>query len=258
MINIPMRTKPSIDAGSFVLEAGRPSVQPAISFDMLKEMQKGRTDRQAQNKRTMQKAVQHYEVKTKGGMVLQKGGKCSLSRMASGNLKTIDVCLGWDVGENRTYDLDSSCFMLGENGKVIGDEWFVFYNQPESPDKAVLHNGDSKTDTESGGGERITVDLNRLSPRVRKLAFVLTINEAIEHGYSFKEVANAHARVIDRAGRKELALFNLSDYYDGVTAMTVCEIYLHNGEWKINPVGNGLKRTGLLELCSFYGVNVAD
>lgn len=170
----------------------------------------------------------------------------------------IDVCLGWDVGDNRGYDLDSSCFLLGENGKVIGDEWFVFYNQPVSPDKAVRHNGDNKSGTGRGDDERISIDLNRLSPKVKKLAFVLTINEAIEHGYSFKQVANAYARVVDRAGGKELALFNLSDYYDGVTAMTVCEVYLHNGEWKINPVGNGLKRTGLLELCNFYGVTVEN
>lgn len=203
--------------------------------------------------------VTHYEAKAKGGVILKKGGKTSLSKMVGtgGKLQRIDVCLGWDVGAYGNYDLDSSCFMLGDNGRVIGDDWFVFYNQPVSPDNAITHNGDNKTGAGDGDDEIITVDLNRLSPQVKKLAFVITINEAIENGYSFKNIANAYVRVVDKMSGKELAFFNLSDYYDGITAMTVCEIYNHNGDWKINPVGNGLKNTDLLGLCGFYGVNVA-
>lgn len=203
--------------------------------------------------------VNHYEAKAKGGVILKKGGKTSLSKMvgAGGKLQNIDVCLGWDVGAYGNYDLDSSCFMLGDNGKVIGDDWFVFYNQPVSPDGSIRHNGDNKTGAGDGDDEIISIDLNRLSPQVKKLAFVITINEAIENGYSFKNIANAYVRVVDKMSNKELAFFNLSDYYDGITAMTVCEIYNHNGDWKINPVGNGLKDTDLMGLCGFYGVNVA-
>ena len=207
---------------------------------------------------TQQAPVQHYEAKGKGGVILKKGGKTSLSKINGNNaLKLIDVCLGWDVGGYTTYDLDSSCFMLGDNGKVIGDDWFVFYNQDVSPDNSIRHNGDNKTGAGDGDDEIITVDLSRLSQQVKKLAFVITISDAVANGYSFKNIANAYVRVVDKMSGKELAFFNLSDYYDGVTAMTVCEIYNHNGDWKINPVGNGLTNTGLEELCAFYGVNVA-
>lgn len=208
---------------------------------------------------TPQANVTHYEAQAKGGVILKKGGKTSLSKMvgANGKLQKIDVCLGWDVGSYGNYDLDSSCFILGGNDKVIGDDWFVFYNQPVSPDGSITHNGDNKTGAGDGDDEIITVDLTRISQQVKKLAFVITINEAIENGYSFKNIANAYVRVVDKMSGKELAFFNLSDYYDGVTAMTVCEIYNHNGDWKINPVGNGLKDTDLMGLCGFYGVNVA-
>lgn len=216
-------------------------------------------DRQNQMQNNTQQApVQHYEAKGKGGVILKKGGKTSLSKINGNNaLKLIDVCLGWDVGGYTTYDLDSSCFMLGDNGKVIGDDWFVFYNQDVSPDNSIRHNGDNKTGAGDGDDEIITVDLSRLSQQVKKLAFVITISDAVANGYSFKNIANAYVRVVDKMSGKELAFFNLSDYYDGVTAMTVCEIYNHNGDWKINPVGNGLTNTGLEELCAFYGVNVA-
>ena len=104
--------------------------------------------------------------------------------------------------------------------------------------------------------EIIVVDFSRVGVKFKRLSFVLTINEAKDHGQSFSQVGNAHVRIRDKASGKELALFNLSDYYEGVTAMTVCEFYEYHGEWKINPVGHGLKDTGLLELCRFYGVQV--
>ena len=184
--------------------------------------------------------------------MLNKGGKVSFSSLYPGRLGQIEVEMGWDAEGFSADDVDASCFMLGENGKAIGDEWFVFYNQPFSPDRSIMHEG------KRGGEkkEKITVDFSRLGLKVKRLAFVLTINEAREHGQSFSQVGNAHVRIRDKASRKELALFNLSDYYEGVTAMTVCEFYEYHGEWKINPVGHGLKDTGLLELCRFYGVSV--
>lgn len=198
--------------------------------------------------------IQHYDIQPQGGKVLNKGGKVSLSPMLSGRGNSLVVCMGWDVDVRLGYDLDASCFMLGENGKVIGDDWFVFYNQPVSPDGAIRHGGEGAT----GKQEKMLVDLGRLSPRVKRLAFVLTINEAKESRKSFSQVANAHVRILDSSGKKELALFNLNDYEPGITAATVCEIYRYNGEWKINPMGNGLKDTGLLELCHFYGVSVEE
>ena len=34
-------------------------------------------------------------------------------------------------------DVDVSAFLLGANQKVLGDSWFVFYGQPQSPDRSV-------------------------------------------------------------------------------------------------------------------------
>lgn len=198
--------------------------------------------------------VRHYDIQPQGGKLLNKGGKVSLSPMLSGRGNSVVVCMGWDVDMRLGYDLDASCFMLGENGKVIGDDWFVFYNQPVSPDGAIRHGGERST----GNQEKILVDLARLSPKVKRLAFVLTIDEVKKSRKSFSQVANAHVRILDSTGKRELALFNLNDYEPGITAATVCEIYRYNGEWKINPMGNGLKDTGLLELCHFYGVSVEE
>ena len=61
--------------------------------------------------------------------------------------------------------------------------------------------------------------------------------------------------LINKANNEEICRYNLTDYYKEVTSMTVCELYRNNGEWKLNPVGQGLN-TDLAGLCQFYGVNL--
>ena len=66
----------------------------------------------------------------------------------------IKVCLGWDI-INTACDLDASAFMLGADGRVIGDDWFVFYGQTVSPDGSVKHSGDSTNGVGAGDDETI-------------------------------------------------------------------------------------------------------
>lgn len=51
-------------------------------------------------------------------------------------LSKVGVGLGWDPndGTGFDFDLDASAFMLGQNKKIPKDEFFVFYNNPLSPD----------------------------------------------------------------------------------------------------------------------------
>lgn len=191
-----------------------------------------------------------------GGVVLAKGQKVSLSKM-SANLDLIEVGLGWDTAKNSAipYDLDAEAFMLGENGKVIGDDWFIFYNQPMSPDGSCKHSGDNKDGSGVGDDEVIQLQLSRVNPQVAKIAFVISINEAQARGHNFGGVQNAYVRVVDKGTGKELIKFNLTDYFKEVTSMTVGELYLKGGEWRFNAVGQGLN-TDLAGLCNFYGVNI--
>ena len=193
---------------------------------------------------------------TGGGVSLSKGQKVSLSKMNAA-LDMIEVGLGWDVMTNSAvpYDLDAEAFMLGANGKVISDDWFIFYNQPCSPDGSCRHMGDNKDGNGVGDDEVIQLHLSRVNPQVAKIAFVVSINEAIQRGHNFGGVQNAYVRVVDKSTNKELIKFNLTDYFKEVTSMTVGELYLKNGEWRFNAVGQGLN-TDLAGLCGFYGVNL--
>lgn len=189
-----------------------------------------------------------------GGVVLKKGQKTSLTKM-NPNLTEVDVCLGWSI-LNQACDLDTSAFMLGANGRVIGDDWFVFYGQPASPDGSIVHKGDSRDGAGAGDDEIITVKLNQVNQQVQKIVFVVTINEALERGLNFSMVKDAYVRIVDKSNGRELCKFNLTDYYASVTSMVVGELYRHNGEWKLSPVGDGVAKD-LAGLCGMYGVNVA-
>ena len=189
-----------------------------------------------------------------GGVQLKKGQKMSLSQI-SPNLSEIQVCLGWDL-INQACDLDASAFMLGADGKVVGDDWFVFYGQTVSPDGSVVHSGDSDG-TGIGDDEIVTINLNKIDQRVQKITFVVTINEAKERGQNFSMVQNAYVRVVDKSTGKELVKFMLTDYFATVTSMVVGEVYNKGGQWRFNPVGNGFAHD-LAGLCGVYGVKVAD
>ena len=190
------------------------------------------------------------------GTALQKGQKTSLTDF-NANLKTVDVCLGWDVEGKSQYDLDVECFLLGANSKVIGDDWFVFYNQPVSPDGSVRHDGTHKTGDGCGDDEILNINLAQLSPEVNRLVFILTINEAKERQLNFSGVKNAFIRVVDKSSNRELVRYLISEYYHSITSMVVGEIYRYKGEWKFTPIGEGTQ-DDLYGLCKRYGVVISE
>ncbi len=180
---------------------------------------------------------------------MAKGEKCSLE--TSGNLTGIKACFGWNTKDTRC-DVDVSAFLLDHTGKVLGDSWFVFYGQTESPDHStkLTINGPGAADLEV-----IDVDLTKLNPQVRRIVFVLTINEAFDKGLNFGMMKDAYVRILDSSGNNELAGFMMTDYYTNVISMMIGEIYIHNGTWKFNAIGNGVAKD-LAGLCEFYGVQV--
>lgn len=244
MFNIPMNTTGAMDSSSLLSLNGGIQVQ------------------QSQPTQPVQQAQQTQPFVPKqrpqgNGVHLKKGQKVALSNPAVGNVQlvNIQICLGWDI-LNQACDLDASAFMLSSGNKVIGDDWFVFYGQTTSPDGSIRHSGDSQGQG-TGDDEIIDINLQAVNPQVEKIAFVVTINEALERSLNFSMVANAYVRVVDKATGNEIVKFMLTDYYTNVTSMVVGEVYRHNGQWKFNAVGDGVDKD-LAGLCEMYGVNVAD
>lgn len=153
------------------------------------------------------------------------------------------VGLGWDTNASATggdFDLDASIFLLGENGKLVSDEHFIFYNNKTSPDGAVTHAGDNLTGDGDGDDESVTVDFTKIDPRVKEICIVVTIHEAESRRQNFGQVRNSFVRIID-AQNTELVKYELDEDFSIETAVEFGRIYNRNGQWKFEAVGVGMK-----------------
>jgi tellurium resistance protein TerD len=190
------------------------------------------------------------------GVSLSKGGNVSLSKAAPG-LTAVTVGLGWDVRTTAggDFDLDASALGCDPDGKVVSDEWFVFFNNLASPDGSVQHQGDNRTGEGEGDDEQITVRLDALPGDVDRVVFVVSIYGAESAGQNFGQVRNAYIRVVNQAGEDELARYDLSEDASTETAMVFGEIYRNAGEWKFRAIGQGYS-SGLEGIARDFGVNV--
>ena len=162
----------------------------------------------------------------------------------------IKVNFGWNVN-NSACDVDVSAFLLAGNGKVVGDDFFVFYGQESSPERSVLF----KNVEEANVLQIFDIDTSILNPAVQKIVFVMTINDAIEKALNFGMLKDAYIQIVDPVTNAEVASFLVEEYYNNINSMMMGEVYLHNGAWKFNAIGNGVNKD-LAGLCEFYGVQV--
>lgn len=190
---------------------------------------------------------------------LQKGQRVSLDN----SMKLALVGLGWDTNRydgGFDFDLDASAFLLGENGKLLRDGDFVFYNNLNGRDGAVVHTGDNLTGDGDGDDEVIMIDFSKIPSEIKKIAICVTIHDAEARRQNFGQVSNAYIRIaklsdeFDTVGEPVLK-FDLEEEFSIETALVVAEIYFKNGEWKFNAVAAGYQG-GLEAICRSFGANV--
>ena len=178
--------------------------------------------------------------------LLRRGQKFTVMDKSGRIPAHLKLVLDWSVA-NPQCDLDVSAFLLAENEKVTGEEWFVFYGQPESPDKSVIYSG--KTNT----GAQLEIHLSQISRQIQKIAVAVTIYEAVQQNLHFGMVQNVTLRMLNQQNQTELARMELNDGTAGVTALVIGEFYRYKGEWKFNAIGSGVTRD-LAGFCAMYGI----
>ena len=191
---------------------------------------------------------------------LQKGQKVSLSKDNAGLSKVV-VGLGWDeapqkrgffnLGKQADIDCDASAILLHE-GKLIYKEDVVYFGNLRHPTGTVQHMGDNLTGAGEGDDEQIIVDLASIPAEYDKIVVVVNIYQAVQRHQHFGMIRNAFIRIVDARTNQELCKYNLTENYNGMTAMIFGEIYRHNGEWKFNAIGQGTTDPGLGELVGRY------
>ena len=169
---------------------------------------------------------------------LQKGQRESI------NAPKFTIGLGWDTNSSTTgtdFDLDASLFILGENKKLLTDEYLIFYNNLVSPDGSVEHTGDNLTGDGDGDDEQILVDLSKIDPSANEICIVVTIHDAEKRKQNFGQVRNSFVRIFDAATNTEILKYELEEDFSIETAVEFGRLYKREGKWKFEAVGFGMK-----------------
>ena len=191
---------------------------------------------------------------------LQKGQKVDLTKGNAG-LKALVVGLGWDeaprkfslFSRRQDIDCDASAILVdAQSGKLRGPVDVVYYGNLTHRTGAVRHCGDNLTGAGDGDDEQIIVELNKVPADYSKIVFVVTIYQARERNQQFGMIRNAFIRVVDADTGRELCKYNLSESYEGRTAMIFGEVYRHNGEWKFGAVGEPTNDNGIAEMAARF------
>ncbi|WP_300009901.1 TerD family protein [Pseudonocardia sp.] len=143
--------------------------------------------------------------------------------------------------EAWTSPADLSVLILGPDGRVAGDDDFIFFNNPTAADGAIgLRGGDNP--------DGATIDLSLLPEHCERLVVVASGAD------STVDVARTALLVLDPAAETSQLTFRPADTTK-MPALICAEIYRRQGSWRLRAVGQGYG-DGLAGLARDYGVNV--
>lgn len=125
------------------------------------------------------------------------------------------------------------------NGRVQQTNDIVYFGNLKHKSGCVQHMSDNRMGAGDGDDDQILIDLAPLPGQYDKIIVVVNIYQADKRKQHFGLIRNAFIRICDAETGQELCKYNLSENYDGMTAMVFGELYRYNGKWKFNAIGQG-------------------
>ncbi|MFF1873065.1 TerD family protein [Kitasatospora herbaricolor] len=169
------------------------------------------------------------------------------SRIRIGDLTpATDLYLGVRLtAPGLTFDI--SCFGLDAEERLSDDRYFVFFNQPASPENAVRLLGAQQDDTES-----FQLDLSAVPESIHKLSLTATI----DGDGRMSQVSTGHVRIV--AGGTEVGRYSFTGAeFTTERAVMLADVYRRGGEWRFAAVGQGFDG-GLQALLENFGGEVVE
>lgn len=160
-------------------------------------------------------------------MLLQAGERRTLDSLGLGERLELRV-------ESDLSGTDYSLIGL-QGGQLSDDRYMVFYNQPNSPEGALL--------LLSSG--RFALDLPALPPSISEIYLTAT--------HDHQPLSQA-ARLSVSMGD---ATFDAKPYLSAEKAVMLIRLYRHQGSWRLSPVAQGFNG-GLAALVRHFGGEVLD
>ncbi|WP_333345972.1 TerD family protein [Microcoleus sp. LAD1_D1] len=184
-------------------------------------------------------------------MQLSKGERFNISQEAPG-LKKMAIALGWQMTEaGQSYEIDVSAFMLGADGKLPNDKYFIFYNNLQSCDGSVLQSISDKNNRGQENKSIYGVILEKINPEIEEITFAVTIHKADKIKANFSNIKNSFIKICNVDTGNELVRYELKDNFSRETAVEFGRLYRKNGEWRFQAGGEGYQ-AGLQSLVDKY------
>ncbi|KRV47110.1 stress protein [Wenjunlia vitaminophila] len=171
----------------------------------------------------------------------QRGHKAKISDLTAGTDLYVGVLI---TAPGLTFDI--SCFGLDADERLSDDQYFIFFNQPQSPEGSIQQLGEQAGDTQS-----FRVTLDRIPAQIHRLSFTATI----DGNGQMSQIGPGYIRLV--AGGEEVARypFNGSEFTTE-RAVMLGDIY-RKDVWRFAAVGQGFDG-GLDALLKNFGGEVAE
>ncbi|MEW2524719.1 TerD family protein [Streptomyces sp. NPDC047071] len=171
----------------------------------------------------------------------QRGHKAKISDLTAGT----DLYVGVHIAApGLTFDI--SCFGLDADERLSDDRYFIFFNQPKSPEESLQLLG-----AQAGDNESFRVTLDRIPPQIQKLSFTAAIDGAGQ----MSQLASGYIRIV--AGGEEVARYAFDgSEFSTERALMLGDFYLKD-VWRFAAIGQGFDG-GLDALLRNFGGEVAE
>ncbi|WP_149829414.1 TerD family protein [Streptomyces tailanensis] len=171
----------------------------------------------------------------------QRGHKAKISDLTAGT----DLYVGVQItAPGLSFDI--SCFGLDADERLSDDRYFVFFNQPKTPEESIQLLGAQSGDTES-----FRVTLDKIPPQIQKLSFTATI----DGNGQMSQISPGYIRIV--AGGEEVARYPFDgSEFSTERAVMLGDFYLKD-VWRFAAVGQGFDG-GLDALLKNFGGEVAE
>lgn len=211
---------------------------------------------------------------------LEKGQRINLEKSNGSKLTQFCVGCNWGAVTKKAFfglsttnvdvDLDLSCLLFDADGKPVDHIYSPLYRfadnnvglpngKTDSMDGGLHHTGDDLQGDKGGDdgldNEIITVDLNRVDPKVNSIVFFLNIYNNKEYTGDFSGIPYAYIRMYEGTPthvKENFAQYDVATKTDcaGMRALILGKLYKRNGEWKFNAIGDAFPDQNIVQTIS--------
>ncbi|WP_243443473.1 TerD family protein [Psychrobacter sp. JCM 18903] len=177
---------------------------------------------------------------------LTVGQRLSLSNLEIDDTTVITV----KFTRQSPIEMDISCFALDVTGRLINDDYMVFYNQPTSPCGQIkLTHYESQPTANKGIQAEFEVNLSKLANNIDSLFFVLSADTPLNQVQSL-EIG------IWQQSQKVQTEYQAADFAQQQASMLM-QLYRKSGVWRISNVAQGFNG-GLAAIVQHFGGDVEE